>query len=118
MALRVGERFLEKEPPHPAGTPPEEGNLRSLVWEGSFRSMGNSSGEGTTPPCGHPSRGGEFTLACLGGALRPIEGGAVDLIVGSLSIYKLCRRECCNSNCYSNPATSRRFIFLSEFCII
>jgi hypothetical protein len=24
-------------------------------------------GEGTTPPCGHPSKGGEFTLAGLGG---------------------------------------------------
>jgi hypothetical protein len=88
---------LEKEPPRPAGTPPEEGNLRSLVWEGSFRSTvlgeeftldelrgeftlvgfvmgcqglhrwGNSSREGTTPPYGHPSRGGEFTLARLGG---------------------------------------------------
>jgi hypothetical protein len=36
---RIGEYggwFLEKEPPRPAGTPPEEGNLRLLVWEGSF----------------------------------------------------------------------------------
>ena len=27
---------MGKEPPRPAGTPPEEGNLRSVVWEGSF----------------------------------------------------------------------------------
>jgi hypothetical protein len=25
-------------------------------------------GEGTTPPCGHPSKGGELTLAGLGGS--------------------------------------------------
>jgi hypothetical protein len=113
--------LLEKGPPRPAGTPPEEGNLRSLVWEGSLRSMvlgcdvrnwiggelfwrrdhpalraplqrrgvyarwfwdamseiglvGNSSGEGTTPPFGHPSRGGEFSLDGLSGEFTHKDG--------------------------------------------
>ena len=33
----------------------------------SFSRCGKDCGVGTTPPCGHPSRGGEFTLVSLRG---------------------------------------------------